>query len=51
MNLPTGIDLEALLALRERVAGWLEGEILHGTLWRAGLAVGMPATLAEQGTK
>ena len=51
MNLPTGIDLEALLALRERVAGWLEGEIPHGTLWRAGLAVGMTATLAERGTK
>jgi hydroxymethylglutaryl-CoA lyase len=34
---PTGIDLEALLALRTKVAGWLDGEPLHGTLWRAGL--------------
>ena len=28
----------ALLALRAKVAGWLEGEPTHGTLWRAGLA-------------
>jgi hydroxymethylglutaryl-CoA lyase len=27
----------ALLALRAKVAGWLEGETLHGALWRAGL--------------
>jgi hydroxymethylglutaryl-CoA lyase len=33
----TGIDLSALLALRAKVAGWLEGEQTHGTLWRAGL--------------
>ena len=33
----------ALLALRARVAQWLEGETLHGTLWRAGL----PKTLRE----
>jgi hydroxymethylglutaryl-CoA lyase len=33
----TGIDIEALLALRHQVAGWLEGEATHGTLWRAGL--------------
>ena len=33
----TGIDLDALLALRAKVAGWLAGEPTHGTLWRAGL--------------
>src|SRR5262249_19878765 len=33
----TGIDVERLLDLRSRVAGWLDGETLHGTLWRAGL--------------
>jgi hydroxymethylglutaryl-CoA lyase len=33
----TGIDLPKLLALRQQVAGWLEGEQTHGTLWRAGL--------------
>jgi hydroxymethylglutaryl-CoA lyase len=42
MNVDTGIDLMKLLALREKVAGWLADETLHGTLWRAGL----PKTLA-----
>ena len=37
MRLRTGIDLAALLALRERAAGWLAGVELHGTLARAGL--------------
>jgi hydroxymethylglutaryl-CoA lyase len=37
MGLATGIDLPRLLELRTRVAGWLSGETLHGTLWRAGL--------------
>ena len=36
-GIATGIDLRQLLALRNKVAGWLEGEHLHGTLWRAGL--------------
>lgn len=33
----TGIDINALLALRQKVAGWLQGEQTYGTLWRAGL--------------
>jgi hydroxymethylglutaryl-CoA lyase len=37
MGEPTGLDFDALLALRARLASWLEGETLHGTLWRAGL--------------
>ncbi|WOP16684.1 hydroxymethylglutaryl-CoA lyase [Ottowia sp. SB7-C50] len=37
MGIDTGVDIDALLALRERMAGWLQGETLHGTLWRAGL--------------
>ncbi|QBR03280.1 hydroxymethylglutaryl-CoA lyase [Paraburkholderia pallida] len=37
MGIETGIDIEALLALRAQVAQWLEHETLHGTLWRAGL--------------
>jgi len=37
MGVATGQDIGALLALRQRVAGWLAGETLHGTLWRAGL--------------
>ncbi|KQM76025.1 hydroxymethylglutaryl-CoA lyase [Xylophilus sp. Leaf220] len=36
MGIATGLDLPALLALRQRIAGWLDGETLQGTLWRAG---------------
>jgi hydroxymethylglutaryl-CoA lyase len=37
MDVPTGLDFDALLALRTRIGEWLEGEPLHGTIWRAGL--------------
>lgn len=37
MGIATGIDLPRLLTLRAKVAQWLPGETLHGTLWRAGL--------------
>jgi hydroxymethylglutaryl-CoA lyase len=37
MGIATGLDIDALLALRGQLAGWLDGETLHGTLWRAGL--------------
>jgi hydroxymethylglutaryl-CoA lyase len=37
MGIATGVDVGQLLALRARVADWLHGETLHGTLWRAGL--------------
>ena len=37
MGVPTGLDFDALIALRATVATWLDGETLHGTLWRAGL--------------
>ena len=37
MGVDTGIDLPRLLALRAEVAGWLQGEPTHGSLWRAGL--------------
>lgn len=37
MGVPTGLDFEQLIALRARVAQWLEGETLHGTAWCAGL--------------
>ncbi len=43
MGVATGQDFERLLALRSKVAHWLEGETLHGTLWRAGL----PRTMLE----
>lgn len=39
----TGIDLRALLALRQRLVDWLPGEQTHGALWRAGL----PKTAAD----
>ncbi len=42
----TGLDIAALLALRERVAGWLDGEPTHGSMWRAGL----PKTFRPAGT-
>ncbi|MEN9903601.1 MAG: Hydroxymethylglutaryl-CoA lyase YngG [Pseudomonadota bacterium] len=38
----TGLDINALLALRQQLADWLPGEQTHGALWRAGL----PKTLA-----
>lgn len=44
MGVDTGLDLPALLALRGQVAGWLEGEPTHGSLWRAGL----PRTFAKE---
>ena len=37
MGIDTGLDIPALLALRARVAAWIEGEPTHGALWRAGL--------------
>lgn len=37
MGRQTGIDLPALLRLREQVAGWLASAPTHGALWRAGL--------------
>ena len=46
MGIDTGIDIEALLALRAKVAGWLQGETLRGALWQAGV----PPTFARAGT-
>lgn len=37
MGIDTGIDVEALLRLRAKVADWLQGESTYGSLWRAGL--------------
>ena len=47
MGAHTGLDLRALLALRQRVAGWLAGETLHGTLWQAGLPKAQVAAAAN----
>jgi hydroxymethylglutaryl-CoA lyase len=46
MGNDTGIDLEQLLSLRGKVAGWLEGETLHGSLARAGLPKTFTAAVA-----
>jgi hydroxymethylglutaryl-CoA lyase len=37
MGVTTGQDFDRLIALRAKLARWLDGEPLHGTLWRAGL--------------
>ena len=37
MGLETGLEVPALLALRAKVVGWLQGEQTNGALWRAGL--------------
>jgi hydroxymethylglutaryl-CoA lyase len=37
MGVPTGLHFDRLIALRRQLSHWLEGEPLHGTLWRAGL--------------
>ena len=44
MGIATGQDFDGLLALRAKLAQWLQGETLHGTLWRAGL----PKTMKEE---
>jgi hydroxymethylglutaryl-CoA lyase len=44
MGVATGLDFDRLLALRAKLALWLQGETLHGTLWRAGL----PKTMKEK---
>lgn len=46
MGVTTGADVPALLALRQRVAGWLAGETLHGALWQAGLPRSAQPSLA-----
>ena len=43
MGVATGLDFDALLALRGRIGGWLDGEPLHGHVWRAGLPKTMKA--------
>jgi hydroxymethylglutaryl-CoA lyase len=46
MGIATGQDFDRLIALRAQVAQWLDGETLHGTLWRAGLPATMRAAAA-----
>jgi len=51
MGVQTGLDLTALLELRQRIADGLQGETLHGTLWRAGLPKTYPARGASSGSQ
>jgi hydroxymethylglutaryl-CoA lyase len=44
MGVITGLDVPALLALRRQLGQWLDGEPLHGHVWRAGL----PKTLRAE---
>ena len=37
MGVATGTNFDALMALRGQLGGWLQGEALHGHVWRAGL--------------
>ncbi|HPF25954.1 MAG TPA: hydroxymethylglutaryl-CoA lyase [Steroidobacteraceae bacterium] len=37
MGYETGIDVRALLALRQRVVRWIPDEATYGSLWRAGI--------------
>ena len=36
-----GIDIDKLMMLRKRVAQWLDGETLHGSIAKAGLPITM----------
>ena len=51
MGIETGIDMAKLLALRAKVAGWLEGESLHGSMWLAGLPKTFPASARQSGAE
>ncbi|MGE4240755.1 hydroxymethylglutaryl-CoA lyase [Ramlibacter sp.] len=44
MGVDTGLDFDRLIALRGRVGQWLQGEALHGNVWRAGL----PKTMKKE---
>lgn len=50
MGIATGQDFDQLIALRGRLAGWLDGETLHGSLWRAGLPKTMLPVVASEGS-
>jgi hydroxymethylglutaryl-CoA lyase len=43
MGIATGLDFDKLLALRAKVARWLEAEPTHGTIWKTGLPRTMKA--------
>ena len=44
IGIETGLAFDRLIALRGRIARWLDGEALYGSLWRAGLPKTMTTT-------
>jgi hydroxymethylglutaryl-CoA lyase len=49
MGQETGLNFDALMAIRKQVGQWLEGEPLHGHIWRAGLPKTMKQAPATSG--
>ncbi len=49
MGVETGLDFDRLLALRAKIAKWLEGEPTHGTIWKTGLPKTMKTAEAAHG--
>lgn len=48
MGIETGIDFDKLMALRAKVAAWLAGECLHGSIAQAGLPKPLRAQLTPE---
>ncbi|GAC1390423.1 MAG: hydroxymethylglutaryl-CoA lyase [Variovorax sp.] len=48
MGIATGQNFDQLIALRARLAVWLDGEPLRGSLWRAGLPKTMQPAVASE---
>ncbi|WP_312835892.1 hydroxymethylglutaryl-CoA lyase [Comamonas sp.] len=46
MGVDTGLDVPALLQLRQRMHAWLPNERLHGSLWQAGVIAAPQACAA-----
>jgi hydroxymethylglutaryl-CoA lyase len=46
MGVDTGLDVPALLQLRQRMHAWLPNEKLHGSLWQAGVIAAPQASAA-----
>ena len=49
MGIETGINFDRLIALRSKVAGWLAGECLHGSIAQAGLPKSLTMRIRTQG--
>jgi hydroxymethylglutaryl-CoA lyase len=47
MGVDTGLDINAILTLRAKVADWLKEEATHGAIWRAGLPKNFKAPITH----